>query len=86
VQSVDNIYSFEQAAEAHRRVETEKRLGTVVISNDVNSDSLAQAGVRGTPAIFINGRRLKERSLKGFQAAIDKESQKLGKKDAKPTY
>jgi protein-disulfide isomerase len=46
---------------------------------------LAQAGVRGTPAIFINGRRLKERSLKGFQAAIDKELQKLGKKDAKPT-
>ena len=29
---VDKIYSFEQAAEAHRRVETEKRLGTVVIS------------------------------------------------------
>ncbi len=29
---VDKIYSVEQAAEAHRRVETEKRLGTVVIS------------------------------------------------------
>jgi len=29
---VDQIYSFEQSAEAHRRVETEKRLGTVVIS------------------------------------------------------
>ncbi len=29
---VDQIYSIEQAAEAHRRVETEKRLGTVVIS------------------------------------------------------
>ena len=29
---VDKIYPFEQAAEAHRRVETEKRLGTVVIS------------------------------------------------------
>jgi NADPH:quinone reductase-like Zn-dependent oxidoreductase len=29
---VDKIYSFEQAAEAHRRVETEKRLGPVVIS------------------------------------------------------
>ena len=29
---VDQIYSFEKAAEAHRRVETEKRLGTVVIS------------------------------------------------------
>lgn len=29
---VDNIYSIDQAAEAHRRVETEQRLGIVVIS------------------------------------------------------
>jgi len=29
---VDKIYSFEKAAEAHRRVETEQRLGPVVIS------------------------------------------------------
>ncbi len=31
--TVDNIYSLEQAAEAHRRVETEQRLGIVVISS-----------------------------------------------------
>jgi NADPH:quinone reductase-like Zn-dependent oxidoreductase len=30
---VDRIYSFEQAAEAHRRVETEQRLGSVIITN-----------------------------------------------------
>ncbi|MGB5396694.1 MAG: NAD(P)-dependent alcohol dehydrogenase [Gammaproteobacteria bacterium] len=29
---VDKVYSMEQAAEAHRRVETEQRLGTIVIS------------------------------------------------------
>jgi NADPH:quinone reductase-like Zn-dependent oxidoreductase len=29
---VDNSYLFEQAAEAHRKVETEQRLGIVVIS------------------------------------------------------
>ena len=29
---VDRIFTFEQAAEAHRRVEAEKRLGIVVIS------------------------------------------------------
>jgi len=29
---VDKIYPLEQAAEAHRRVETEQRLGTIVIS------------------------------------------------------
>lgn len=56
---------------------------TEMIRQDVREG--AQADVRGTPTIFINGRRLKDRSLKGFQAAIDKELQKLGKKDAKPT-
>jgi protein-disulfide isomerase len=44
----------------------------------------ARAGVRGTPTVFINGRRLKDRSLKGFQVLIDKELHKLGKKSAKP--
>ena len=34
---VDKIYSFGQAAEAHRRVETEQRLGTVVISMEHNN-------------------------------------------------
>jgi protein-disulfide isomerase len=56
---------------------------TAMIRQDVREG--AQAGVRGTPTIFINGRRLKDRSLKGFQAAIDKELQKLGEKAAKPT-
>ena len=36
---VDRVYSFEQAAEAHRRVETEQRLGTVVISAEPNQES-----------------------------------------------
>ena len=44
-----------------------------------------QAGVRGTPTIFVNGKRLRDRSLKGFQATIDKELQKLSKKTAKPS-
>ena len=37
---VDKIYSFEQAAEAHQRVETEQRLGTVVISAEHNNNEL----------------------------------------------
>lgn len=44
----------------------------------VQSD-IAQAnrvGVRGVPAIFINGRQLKQRSLEGFSAIIDKELEK----------
>ena len=33
----------------------------------------AQAGVRGIPTIFVNGRLLRNRSFQGFQAAIEKE-------------
>jgi len=44
-----------------------------------------RAGVRGTPAVFINGSRLRDRSLKGFQAAIDKKLEKLGKTATKPS-
>jgi protein-disulfide isomerase len=36
----------------------------------------AKVGVRGTPTLFINGRLLKNRSLAGFQAAVDKELKK----------
>lgn len=36
-------------------------------------------GVKGTPAIFVNGRRLKDRSPKGFQKMIDEEMAKVSK-------
>lgn len=36
-------------------------------------------GVRGTPTVFINGKRVKDKSLKGFQAAIEKELNELRK-------
>jgi len=57
-----------------------------IIQEKVNQDILEgrQAGVNGTPAVFINGRFLRNRSLDAFQAVIDKELQKLAKKDAKP--
>jgi len=32
-----------------------------------------QNGVRGTPTIFVNGRLLKQRSLPGFKAVVEKE-------------
>jgi len=34
-------------------------------------------GVTGTPTIFINGRKLKKRTLQGFQLQIDSELRKL---------
>jgi protein-disulfide isomerase len=43
-----------------------------------------RAGVRGTPTVFINGKRLRDRSLQGFQAAVDEQLAKLGKAASKP--
>ena len=43
-----------------------------------------RAGVRGTPTVFINGRRLRDRSREGFQAAIDEQLEKLGKTASEP--
>ena len=37
-------------------------------------------GVRSVPSVFVNGRKLKERSLEGFQALIDKELEGLKQK------
>jgi protein-disulfide isomerase len=44
-----------------------------------------QAGVRGTPTIFVNGKRLRDYSLKVFQAAIDTKLQKLDKTATGPS-
>jgi protein-disulfide isomerase len=38
-----------------------------------------EAGVRGTPAIFVNGRMLQQRSLPGFKKIIDAELAKKRK-------
>ncbi len=48
---------------------------------EVNNDQQlgAKAGVRGTPAAYINGRQLQDRSFNGFKAMIDAELQKAGK-------
>jgi protein-disulfide isomerase len=54
----------------------------VRIRQDVSDAN--RAGVNGTPTVFINGRLLRDGTLKGFQRAIDKELQKLGKEVAKP--
>ena len=48
------------------------------IRHDFNEG--VRAGVRGVPAVFVNGRKLKDRSLKEFQALIDKELETLGQK------
>ena len=66
--------------------EFEKKRNDPAIRRKVDQDFSdgRQAGVRGTPTVFINGIRLRDRSLQGFQAAIDKQLQKLGKTATKP--
>lgn len=66
--------------------EFEKKKNDPAITRQINQDLFEgqQAGVRGTPTVFINGIRLKNRSLQGFQEAIDKQLEKLGKAAAKP--
>ena len=39
-----------------------------------------RAGINSVPSVFVNGRKLKERSLRGFQALIDKELESLKQK------
>ncbi len=63
----------------------EKDMKNPEIGAKVQRDSRdgQKAGVRGTPTIFINGRRLKNRNLQGFQTLINKELVKLKISEAK---
>lgn len=45
-----------------------------LINRDISNGQ--QSGVRGTPAIFVNGKRLNNRSLEGFQQEIETELKK----------
>jgi len=44
---------------------------TSLINRDIQEGS--RIGVRGTPTLFINGKRLNQRSLEAFSAAIENE-------------
>ena len=67
--------------------EYDKKKNDPAIERKIRQDLLEgqRAGVRGTPTVFINGIRLRDRSLQGFQTAIDKQLEKLGKTAAKPS-
>lgn len=47
----------------------------------LNNDRLAgvEAGVTGTPAVYVNGRKAKDRSFDGLNEMIKKELVRLGK-------
>jgi len=59
-----------------------KDMSSPKIQAQINKDlqDAQKAGVTGTPTPFVNGRPLKQRSPEGFQAIIDDELRKRGKK------
>jgi protein-disulfide isomerase len=59
--------------------EFEKMMKNPKISAKIQQDILdgQEAGITGTPTIFVNGRRLRDMSLNGLQMLIDKELNKL---------
>lgn len=56
-----------------------KDMQSAELINHLRSDMIEaqQNRITGTPTIFINGRKLKNRSLSGFQELIDEELKKL---------
>ena len=44
-----------------------------------------RVGVRGTPTVFINGKKLRDRSMKSMETTIEKELQKSQEKSQKET-
>lgn len=49
------------------------------LKNHLRSDMVEaqQLDITGTPSIFVNGRKLKQRSVSGFQQQIDEELKQL---------
>lgn len=87
----DKLFTVEQLKpEAITTVATSLGLDMARFNTDMQSPMIRQklnkdmldaqkAGVTGTPTLYINGRKLKQRSLAGFQTLIDEELKKSGK-------
>jgi protein-disulfide isomerase len=58
----------------------EKDMNSQEVQQQINLDmeQARSAGVRGTPTIFVNGKKLQERSLEGFKAAVESALNKKG--------
>jgi protein-disulfide isomerase len=81
----DKLFALEKLSnEAINNIAVELQLDIAQFNKDMNSPEVRQmlnkdlldaqkAGVTGTPTIFINGKKLKNRSPEGFQAMIDRE-------------
>ena len=79
IQDISLMLGLDQA-------EFKKSMTEPGIQAKVNQDLMdgIRAGVQGTPAVFINGKIIRNLSFGGLQAAIDAELQKLAKKPDRP--
>ncbi len=87
----DKLFALPQLKpEALNAVATALGLDMARFNSDMQSPMIQQklskdmldaqkAGVTGTPTLYINGRKLKQRSIEGFQALIDDELKKAAK-------
>jgi protein-disulfide isomerase len=68
-------------------IEFESKMLDQAIQERIRQDMRdgSQAGVRGTPTVFINGKLVRKLTLQEFQMAVDKELKKLGKKVVSPS-
>ena len=85
----DLLYAHykELSDEEIRKIASQLKLNMAQFEKDRKDPAIAEkvradiwdgrkAGFKGTPTVFINGRRLRKRSLQGFSEIIDKELQK----------
>ncbi len=70
-----------------RRQHSKKQQKNPAITERIRQDyeEGIRLGVRGTPTIFINGKKLRDRSMKSMEAVIEKELQKQQEKSQKNT-
>jgi protein-disulfide isomerase len=81
----DELFKSEKLSnEVINNIAVDLELDMAQFNNDKNSAEITKmiekdlmdaqkVGVTGTPTIFINGKKLKNRSLQGFQMMIDQE-------------
>ncbi|MGV1099568.1 DsbA family protein [Thiovibrio sp. JS02] len=88
----DLLFENQKALSDARYVEAAKQLGLDLqkfnsdrnspgtrqqLENDINEGR--KAGVRGTPSLFLNGRRVKDRNLESVEKMIEQELARIGK-------
>jgi protein-disulfide isomerase len=61
------------------QVEFNKQMSSSAVMTRIQKDLRdgVKAGVRSTPYVFVNGKRLRDRKPQGFEQAIEKELKKL---------